>query len=321
MRSVIVLGAGPAGLTAALYASRATLAPLVIEGDGDRHAEIAGGAVDLTPGGQLMTTTLVENFPGFPDGVNGPDLMDAMRRQSERFGAEIVTERSVAVDFRDRPFRVTLEGRVEEARAVIVATGASSRHLGLPGEVELTGRGVSTCATCDGAFFRGQEIAVVGGGDSAMEEANFLARFGTKVYVIHRRAEFRASKVMIERARGNPKIEFVLDSVVRRLLGVEQRKFAGLEIENVRTKTRRSLDCGGLFVAIGHEPNTALVRGHVELDEKGYVVWKRHTMTSVEGVFAAGDCVDPRYRQAVTAAGAGCMAAIDVERWLEGQGI
>jgi thioredoxin reductase (NADPH) len=320
MRKLIILGGGPSGLTAALYAARATLQPLVVEGDGDKHGTIAGQPVDLTPGGQLMTTTLVENFPGFPDGIDGPDLMDGMRKQAEKFGAEIVTDRFTAVDLRRRPFRVTIGDRVEEAQSVILSTGASPRHLGLPGEAELTGRGVSTCATCDGAFFRGQEIAVVGGGDSALEEANFLARFGTKVYVIHRRNEFRASKVMVERTRKNPKVELVLDSVPVRILGVEKNKLAGVEVEHVKTKARRALGVGGLFVAIGHEPNTALFKGQVELDPQGYVLWKTHSMTSVEGVFAAGDCVDHRYRQAITASAMGCMAAIDVERWLESQG-
>jgi thioredoxin reductase (NADPH) len=321
MRKVIIVGGGPSGLTAALYTSRATLQPLVIEGDGDKQAAIGGQSVDLTPGGQLMTTTLVENFPGFPDGVNGPDLMDAMRRQAEKFGAEIVTDRVTAVDLRRRPFRVTFGDRAEEAQSVILSTGASPRHLGLPGESELTGRGVSTCATCDGAFFRNQEIAVVGGGDSALEEANFLSRFGSKVHVIHRRNEFRASKVMVERTRKNPKIELVLESVPARILGVEKNKLAGLEVEHVKTKARRTLGVGGLFVAIGHEPNTALFKGQVELDPQGYVLWKADSMTSVEGVFACGDCVDHRYRQAITASAMGCMAAIDVERWLEARGI
>jgi len=320
MRQVIIIGGGPSGLTAALYAARATLRPLVVEGDGDKHAEVAGRPVDLTPGGQLMTTTLVENFPGFPDGVDGPDLMDRLRRQAEKFGAEIATDRVTAVDFARRPFRVTVGGRVEEARAVLLSTGATPRPLGVPGEAELGAHGVSYCATCDGAFFRGQEIAVVGGGDSALEEATFLTRFGSKVYVIHRRDAFRASKVMADRARANPKIELVLDSVVTRLLGVEQRRLAGVEVENVRTKARRTLGVGGLFIAIGHEPNTALFRGQVELDAQGYILWKTNTMTSVEGVFACGDCVDHRYRQAVTASAMGCMAAIDVERWLEAQG-
>ncbi len=320
MRQVIIVGGGPSGLTAALYAARATLAPLVIEGDGDKHAEVAGRPVDLTPGGQLMTTTLVENFPGFPEGVDGPDLMDRLRRQAEKFGAEIVTDRVTAVELGRRPFRVAFGGRTEEARAVLLSTGATPRALGLPGEAELGAHGVSYCATCDGAFFRGREIAVAGGGDSALEEATFLTRFGSKVYVIHRRDAFRASKVMVDRARANPKIELVLDSVVSRLLGVEQKKLAGVEVENVKTKARRTLGVGGLFVAIGHEPNTALFRGQVELDAQGYLLWKTHTMTSVEGVFACGDCVDHRYRQAVTASAMGCMAAIDVERWLEAQG-
>jgi thioredoxin reductase (NADPH) len=321
MRDVIVVGGACAGLTAALYAARANLRPLVIEGGGNKHGEVAGQPIDLTPGGQLMTTTLVENFPGHPEGIQGPDLMEAMRKQASRFGAEIVSEDVSGVELRSPPFRVSFAGRTEEARAVILATGASPKHLGIPGERELTGRGVSTCATCDGAFFRGVEIAVVGGGDSAMEEANFLTRFGTKVHVIHRRSEFRASRIMLDRARKNPKIEFALDTVVAAIHGVKEGKFAGLTLENVKTKARRELKCGALFAAIGHDPNTALFRGQIELDAAGYIVWKKHSMTSVEGVFAAGDCVDHRYRQAITAAGMGCMAAIDAERWLESAGV
>ena len=320
-RNVLIIGSGPAALTAALYTSRANLEPLVIAGSGDKHAKIGGQEVDLTPGGQLMTTTAVENYPGFPEGVQGPDLMEAMRKQAERFGSEIWNEDITAVDFSRRPFRVTVsETKTVEALAVIISTGASPRHLGLTGESELTGRGVSTCATCDGAFFKGREIAVVGGGDSAMEEANFLVRFGTAVSVIHRRDEFRASKIMLDRARGNPKIRFRTPAAVTELLGVKEGKLAGARVKDLKTGEVSTLGCAGLFVAIGHEPNTGLFRGQIELDDKGYIVWKKNTQTSVPGVFAGGDCVDHRYRQAVTAAGMGCMAAIDTERYLEDVG-
>jgi thioredoxin reductase (NADPH) len=299
-RRVIIIGSGPAGLTAAVYTARANLEPLVIEG--------------IEAGGQLMLTTEVENYPGFVDGIMGPELMESMRKQAARFGTEFLTDNVTSVDFSSRPFRVETASTSYEAGAVIVSTGASARMLGIPGERELLGHGVSTCATCDGFFFRGQEILVVGGGDSAMEEANFLTKFASKVTVVHRRESLRASKIMQDRARANPKIEFVLDSVVKQING--NGKVAGATILNVKTGAETEVPASGVFVAIGHTPNTSLFEGQLELSG-GYIVTHDGTATSVEGVFAAGDVVDFRYRQAITAAGMGCMAAIDAERFLE----
>ncbi|MGH2787140.1 MAG: thioredoxin-disulfide reductase [Actinomycetota bacterium] len=301
VRDVIILGSGPAGLTAAVYSARANLRPLIIEG--------------IDAGGQLMLTTDVENYPGFVDGIMGPELMERMRKQAARFGAEYLTEDVTAVDFSSRPFAVTTGSSTYLAKTVLIATGASARMLGIPGERELLGHGVSTCATCDGFFFRDKEIAVVGGGDSAMEEAIFLTKFATKVSVVHRRSELRASKILQDRAFGNDKIDFIWDSLVTRISG--NGTVESIHIENVVEGGERDLDVSGLFVAIGHTPNTSLFEGQLELDG-GYIVTPgSSTETSVPGVFAAGDVVDFRYRQAISAAGLGCMASIDAERWLE----
>jgi thioredoxin reductase (NADPH) len=299
-RRVIIIGSGPAGLTAAVYTARASLEPLVIEG--------------IEAGGQLMLTTEVENYPGFVDGIMGPELMESMRKQAARFGTEFLTDNVTSVDFSSRPFKVETAGTSYEAAAVIISTGASARMLGIPGEREMLGHGVSTCATCDGFFFRGQEILVIGGGDSALEEANFLTKFASKVTVVHRRDALRASKIMQDRAFANPKIEFVFDHVVKQING--NGKVASATITNVQTGEERELEAAGVFVAIGHTPNTSLFEGQLDLSG-GYIVTHDGTATSVEGVFAAGDVVDFRYRQAITAAGMGCMAAIDTERFLE----
>jgi thioredoxin reductase (NADPH) len=300
---VIILGSGPAGLTAAIYSTRGNLKTLVIAGS--------------QYGGQLMLTTEVENYPGFPDGIQGPDLMDLMIKQAEKFDAEFVYDDATAVDFKGRPFKVFVGEKVYEGRAVIIATGASARWLGLESEKRLVGRGVSSCATCDGHFFKDKDVVVVGGGDTAMEEALFLSRMVNGVRVIHRRDQLRASKIMQERAFKNPKIDFIWDSVVVDILGKE--KVEGVRIRNVKTGDEKELRCDGVFVAIGHKPNTEILKGHIELDEKGYIVVRDLTKSSVEGVFVAGDVHDYRYRQAVTAAGFGCMAAMDAEKWLEGQ--
>ncbi len=308
VRDVIIIGSGPAGLTAAIYAARANLAPLVFEGEPSSTSD--------QPGGQLMLTTEVENFPGFPDGVQGPELMESFRKQAERFGAELVTEKVTKVDLGARPFKVYVRDAVYEARTVIVSTGARSLLLGLDAESRLIGHGLSTCATCDGFFFRGQQIAVVGGGDSALEEALFLTRFADKVHVIHRRDTLRASKIMQDRAFANPKIEFVWNTVVDDLVGDTQLE--GIDISNVLTGESRRLPVTGLFVAIGHRPNTDLFTGVLDHDENGYLITQSgSSATNVDGVFACGDVQDHTYRQAVTAAGSGCMAAIDAERWLE----
>ena len=311
-RRVIIVGSGPAGYTAALYAARAELQPLLLAGSG-MDPDIG------LPGGQLMLTTDVENYPGFPDGVTGYEMMDLFRRQAERFGTEVLQVDATAVDLSSRPFSVTAAGATYNADSVIVATGARARWLGLPSEKEFMNRGVSACATCDGALYRGKEMAVVGGGDTAMEEALFLTRFATTVHVIHRRAALRASKIMAKRAMDNPKIRFVWDSVVEEVLGNEEG-VTDLRLRNLKSGAGSHLPVGALFIAIGHVPNTEVFAGALELDDRGYVVvTPGATTTSVEGVFACGDVMDPTYRQAVTAAGTGCMAAIASERWLAEQ--
>jgi thioredoxin reductase (NADPH) len=303
VREVIVIGGACAGYTAALYAARANMNPLVIEG--------------FNWGGQLMITSDVENYPGYAEGVLGPEMMQDFRRQAERFGAEFVTDDVTRVDFSERPFRVWVGDDEYRAETVIVATGANARQLGLESERKLQGRGVSYCAVCDAAFFKEQEIVVVGGGDSAMEEATFLAKFASKVTLVHRRDEFRASQIMTDRARANERIEFVLDSVVEEVKGEDAGQVTGVVVRNVKTDERTEIPAQALFVAIGHDPNTKLYEGQLEMDENGYLVTKGKTSeTNVEGVFAAGDVQDHVYRQAVTAAGSGCMAALDAERWL-----
>ncbi|MEW5840404.1 thioredoxin-disulfide reductase [Nitrososphaera sp.] len=297
---VIIIGSGPAGYTAGVYTSRAKLSVLVISG--------------TLPGGQLMTTSEVENYPGFPSGIFGPELMMNMRQQAERFGAVIVDDEVIQVDFKKRPFKVTTHAETFDSEAVIICTGASPRKLGLKSEQEFGGRGVSYCATCDGPFFKGEDIVVVGGGDTALEEATFLTKFGRSVKIVHRRDTLAASKIMQEKALSNPKIEFLWNSVVSDIKG--DKKVASVLVRDVKSNKVTTLKAGGLFVAIGHEPNTSIFKGQVELDDRGYIVLKEHTKTSVDGVFAAGDVHDHRYRQAITAAGFGCMAAIDVERWL-----
>jgi thioredoxin reductase (NADPH) len=310
-RNVIIVGSGPAGLTAAVYAARANLAPLVIEGEPSSTSD--------QPGGQLMLTTEVENFPGFPEGIMGPDLMGRFREQAARFGAELLTEKATRVDLSSRPFKVWVRDTEYRADAVIVSTGAQSLMLGVDEESRLLGHGVSTCATCDGFFFRGQEIAVVGGGDSAIEEATFLTKFASKVTMIHRRDALRASKIMQDRAFANPKIEMMWDTVVDGLVG--DHKLEGAIVRNVKTGTVATLPVTGLFVAIGHRPNTDLFTGVLDMDDAGYLVTRPgSSYTNIDGVFACGDVQDHTYRQAITAAGSGCMAAIDAERWLEAAG-
>jgi thioredoxin reductase (NADPH) len=304
-REVVIVGSGPAGLTAALYAARANLKPLLIEG--------------LEAGGQLMLTTMVENWPGFRDGIMGPDLMGEMRAQAERFGTEVVQGNVTGVDLAHRPFTVTLDdGRRVTTAALIVATGASARWLEIGSDRKLSGRGVSTCATCDGYFFRGKPIAVVGGGDSAMEEAIYLTKFASKVTVVHRRDTLRASKIMQDKAFANPKIDFIWDSEVIDVADLSKGEVTGIVLRNLKTAEIRHLAVDGVFIAIGHTPNTALFKGQLELDATGYIVTNGGTRTNIPGVFAAGDVQDHVYRQAVTAAGSGCMAAIDAERYLEG---
>ncbi|HEY5873642.1 MAG TPA: thioredoxin-disulfide reductase [Ilumatobacteraceae bacterium] len=307
-RDVIIIGSGPAGLTAAIYAARASLSPLVIEGEPSSTSD--------QPGGQLMLTTDVENFPGFPDGIMGPDLMMRMREQAIRFGAEFLTAKATKVDFSDRPFRVWVRDELYVADSIIVSTGAQSLMLGLDSEARLLGHGLSTCATCDGFFFRGQEIAVVGGGDSAVEEALFLTKVASNVTLIHRRDTLRASKIMQERIFANPKMSFRWNSVVTDLIGTE--KLEGAVVQDVQTGSTATLPVTGMFVAIGHRPNTDLFTGMLDMEDTGYLVTRPGTTyTNVDGVFACGDVQDHTYRQAITAAGSGCMAAIDCERWLE----
>ena len=302
VRDVIIIGSGPSGYTAALYAARARLSPLVFEGS-------------VTSGGALMNTTDVENFPGFPDGILGPDLMDQLRKQAERFGAELIADDVTEVDLQSTPKQVKAGNDTYYARTVIIASGSSYRELEVPGEKRLSGHGVSWCATCDGFFFREQDIVVIGGGDSAMEEATFLTRFARSVTVVHRRDTLRASKIMQDRAMSNPKIKFIWDSAVAEVLGED--RVTGLRLRNLKTSEESTLATTGMFVAIGHDPRTELVAGQLALDAEGYIIVQHPTTrTSIDGVFAAGDVVDHIYRQAVTAAGTGCAAALDAERWL-----
>ena len=297
---VIIIGSGPAGYTAGVYTSRAKLRTLIISG--------------TLPGGQLMTTSEVENYPGFPNGIFGPELMMNMREQAERFGTVIVDDEVIRVDFSKRPFIVTTHSQTYEAESVLICTGASPRKLGIEGEQQFAGRGVSYCATCDGPFFKGEDIVVVGGGDTALEEATFLTKFGKSVKIIHRRESLRGSKILQQKAFENPKIHFLWNSVVADIKG--DKKIGTIVIKDINNGKQQIIQAGGLFVAIGHEPNTAIFKGQLEMDDKGYIILKSQTKTSVEGVFAAGDVHDYRYRQAVTAAGFGCMAALDVEKWL-----
>jgi thioredoxin reductase (NADPH) len=305
VEKVIIIGSGPAGYTSAIYTARALLNPLMFEGE--------------EAGGQLMITSEVENFPGFEKGITGPELMEEMRKQAERFGTRFVRRNVTKVDFSSRPFKVWNGNELHLTRSVIICTGASAKYLGLPSEKAFYNKGVSACATCDGAFFRNMEVAVVGGGDTAMEEANFLTRFASKVHIIHRRDSFRASKVMAERTLANPKISVIWDSAVEEILG--DKFVTGLSVKNLKSGDTTHLPVQGLFIAIGHKPNTELFQGQLELEETGYIKTKSHSSyTSIDGVFAAGDVQDHVYRQAITAAGSGCMAAIDCERWLEATG-
>ena len=297
---VAIVGSGPAGYTASIYTSRAKLKTIIISGS--------------LPGGQLMTTTEVENFPGFPKGITGPELMMNMQQQSERFGTRIVIDEVTRVDFKNRPFKIFTGSAEYTAESVLISTGASPRKLGLKSESDFSGKGVSYCATCDGPFFRDQEIVVVGGGDTALEEATFLTKFGKTVKIVHRRNELRASKILQERAFENPKIEFIWNSTVVNIEGTG--KVASVTIKDINTGAETTLNAGGLFVAIGHEPNTTIFKDQLDLDERGYVVLNNITRTNIDGVFAAGDVHDHRYRQAITAAGFGCMAALDIEKWL-----
>jgi thioredoxin reductase (NADPH) len=303
LNNVIIIGSGCAGLTAAIYAGRANLNPLVIDG--------------FEPGGQLSLTTMVENFPGFPEGILGPELIENMRKQALKFGAEFKSGAITEVDLSKRPFKISVGNDAYETQALIVGSGATARMIGLESERKLVGYGVSTCATCDGYFFRGKEIAVVGGGDSAMEEANFLSKFASKVHLIHRRPEFRASKIMVERARANEKIQFVTPYAVEEVLDVSKNGVESLKLRNTETNETKILPLSGVFIAIGHEPNTKVFRGKLDMDENGYLITHHGSQTNVPGVFAAGDVQDHHYRQAVTAAGSGCMAALDAEKFLE----
>lgn len=306
MEKVLILGTGPAGLTAAIYTGRANLAPVVVEG--------------LQPGGQLTSTTEIENYPGFSQGIQGPELMEEMRKQATRFGTRFIPASVASVDFKNQPLKVSLDdGSTHEAQTVIIATGATAKYLGLESEQKLIGRGVSACATCDGAFFRNVPIAVAGGGDTAMEEALFLTRFASKVYVIHRRDQFRASKIMADRVIKHSKIEVIWNSVVEEVLDVSKNDVTGLRLKNVKTGEMSTLSVKALFTAIGHQPNTEPFKGQIDLDSVGYIK-STHTRTNVPGVFAAGDVQDAAYRQAITAAGSGCMAALEAQRYLEAHG-
>ncbi len=304
IRNVIIIGSGPAGLTAAIYAARADLKPLLIEGP--------------QTGGQLTITTDVENYPGFPDGIMGPELVMDMKRQAVRFETEIVSGEVTSVDFTNSPFTVTAGDVSYRAKTVIIATGASARWLGIESETKLRGSGVSGCATCDGFFFKGKEVVIVGGGDTAIEEAIFLTKFASKVSLIHRRDQLRASRILQDKASKNQKLSFIWDSVVEDILGVDVGHVRGIRLKNVKSGAVTDVHCDGVFIAIGHTPNTKLFEGKIDMDDKGYIALKERTYTNVPGVFAAGDVADPYYRQAITAAGMGCMAAIDAERYLEG---
>ncbi|MEM3543579.1 MAG: thioredoxin-disulfide reductase [Candidatus Micrarchaeia archaeon] len=301
IENVIIIGSGPAGLTAAIYAARAELKPIVISG--------------MQPGGQISQTTLVENYPGFPDGIMGPELMDNMRKQAEKFGTRFIDEEVVSVDFRNRPFTIKTETKELKSKAVIIASGATAKWLGVPGESKLIGKGVSGCATCDGFFFKGKDVAVIGGGDTALEDAIFLTKFANSVTIIHRRDQLRASKIMQEKAFANQKIKFIWDTVVTEIIGEE--KVTGIRIKNVKTGEEKEMKIDGVFVAIGHSPATNLFKGQIEIDENGYIIKKENTETSIKGVFVAGDVADKRYKQAIAAAGDGCKAAIDVEKYLQ----
>jgi thioredoxin reductase (NADPH) len=306
IRNVVIIGSGCAGHTAALYAARANLKPLVIEGH--------------EPGGQLGLTTLVENFPGFPDGIQGPELIENMRKQASRFGAEYHIGHLVKADLSTRPIELTVGKETIHTRSLIIASGASARWLGLPSEHALIGHGVSSCATCDGFFFSGKEIAVIGGGDSAMEEATFLTRFASKVTLIHRREDFRASKIMLDRARANPKVSFLTDTVVDEVLDVSKKEVTALRLRNLKSGESWDFPTSAMFLGIGHIPNTKVFEGQLETDADGYLVTHNNVLTKVAGVFACGDVQDRRYRQAITAAGSGCMAALEVEKYLENEG-
>ena len=306
MRNVVIVGSGCAGNTAAVYTARANLQPLVVKGH--------------EPGGQLALTTLVENFPGFPEGINGPDLVENIRKQAENFGAEYKHGTVIEADLSKRPFRLNVDGEWIETRTLIIASGASARWLGLPNEQRLIGHGVSSCATCDGFFYRGKKIMVIGGGDSAMEEANFLTRFGSEVTVVHRREQFRASKIMFARAQNNPKIKFLTNTVVEDVQDVEKKTVTHVRLRNIVTGAVWEQDVDGFFVAIGHIPNTGVFRGQIETDPDGYILSKGGARTNIPGVFHAGDVQDRVYKQAITAAGMGCMAAIEVEKFLEAEG-
>jgi len=307
VHNVVIIGSGAAGLTSAVYAARANLKPIVLDGS--------------LPGGQLTTTTDVENFPGFPEGIMGPELMENMRKQAERFGTQIMFDQVMSVDFNANPKKLTLAQGELLSHTIIIATGASPKLLGLEEEKKLMGRGVSTCATCDGAFFRGADLIVIGVGDSAMEEANFLTKFANKVYVVHRRNELRASKIMQERAFKNPKIEFIWDSTLSQIHDVQKGEVTGVRLQHLQTKEEKDMKVQGVFVAIGHVPNSAPFHGQIKTDEQGYILVTNGTQTDIPGVFAAGDCVDHVYRQAITAAGMGCMAALDAERYLAALGL
>ena len=306
VENLIIIGSGPAGLTAALYSARARLAPLMIEGE--------------EAGGQLMITTEVENYPGFEHGVTGPELIAVMRKQAERFGTRFLTRNVTKVELGSRPFKVWVGTQLYETQSIIISTGASAKYIGLPSEKQYMNRGVSACATCDGAFFKDVEVGVVGGGDTAMEEANFLTRFASKVFIIHRSENFKASKIMLERAQKNPKIQFIMNTAVEEILG-DGKSMNAVKLKNTKNSEVTEMKLQGLFIAIGHQPNTKIFGGLLDMNEAGYLKTKPGTtLTNIEGVFAAGDVQDPYYRQAITAAGSGCMASLDSERWLEAQG-